>query len=107
QVVNVYSWSHKFGRTVIAPMHHIGVKRRNARVFQVTLDDGSSFRATDDHLIMLKDGSYRQLKDLKAGDALNPFHSQVRQVVSAVFSGVEDVYDGTVDEHHNFAIITS
>ncbi|HUR53856.1 MAG TPA: hypothetical protein VMZ71_06980, partial [Gemmataceae bacterium] len=29
------------------------------------------------------------------------------KVVSVVFDGVEDVYDGTVDTHHNFAIITS
>ena len=41
---------------------------------------GSSFRATDDHLIMLKDGSYRQVKDLQVGDSLNPFHSQVKQL---------------------------
>src|SRR6185295_5622345 len=29
------------------------------------------------------------------------------KVVSVEFDGVEDVYDGTVDTHHNFAIITS
>src|SRR5262249_19876308 len=56
-----------------------GVKRRDAAVYRVTLDDGSSFRATDDHLIMLRDGTYRQVKDLKPGDSLNPFHSRVRK----------------------------
>ena len=79
QVVDVYAWDHKAGRTTIAPMDHIEVKRRDARVFRVTLDDGSSFRATDDHLIMLRDGSYRQVKDLDAGDSLNPFHSRIRE----------------------------
>ena len=78
QVVPVYAWDHKAGKTVIAEMHNISVKRKGAKVFRVTLDDGSSFRATDDHLIMLRDGSYRQVKDLKRGDSLNPFHSQVR-----------------------------
>ncbi len=29
------------------------------------------------------------------------------KVVSVAFDGVEDVYDGTVDRHHNFAIVTS
>ena len=76
QEVNVYAWDHQARRTVIAPMFNIGVKRRDARVFRVTLDDGSSFRATDDHLIMLRDGSYRQVKDLQSGDSLNPFHSE-------------------------------
>ena len=79
QEVNVYTWDHKTHRMVVAPMFNIGVKRRAARVFRVTLDDGSSFRATDDHLIMLRDGTYRQVKDLKAGDSLNPFHSKVRR----------------------------
>ena len=79
QDVPVYAWDHAAKRTVIGRMWNIGVKRQNARVFKVTLDDGSSFRATDDHLIMLRDGSYRQVKDLLAGDSLNPFHSKVRR----------------------------
>src|SRR5581483_11629663 len=79
QEVNVYAWDHKAHRTVIAPMDNIGVKRRGARVYRVALDDGSSFRATDDHLIMLRDGTYRQVKDLQPGDSLNPFHSKVRR----------------------------
>jgi ribonucleotide reductase alpha subunit len=77
--VPVYTWDHKNSRATIAEMHTIEVKRRNVPVYRVTLDDGSSFRATDDHLIMLRNGSYRQVKDLKKGDSLNPFHSQVRE----------------------------
>jgi ribonucleotide reductase alpha subunit len=79
QAVPVYAWDHHAKKTIIAQMNNIGIKRKEARVFRVTLDDGSSFRATDDHLIMLRDGSYRQVKDLKPGDSLNPFHSQVRR----------------------------
>ena len=77
--VPVYAWDHAAKRTVIGRMWNIGVKRQDARVFKVTLDDGSSFRATDDHLIMLRDGAYRQVKDLQPGDSLNPFHSKVRR----------------------------
>ena len=29
------------------------------------------------------------------------------KVVTVELAGIEDVYDGTVDLHHNFAIITS
>jgi ribonucleotide reductase alpha subunit len=79
QEVPVYAWDHAAKRTTIGRMWNIGVKRQNARVFKVTLDDGSTFRATDDHLIMLRDGSYRQVKDLQSGDSLNPFHSKVRR----------------------------
>src|SRR5438876_8229633 len=79
QEAPVYAWNHREGKTVIARMWNIGIKRRQVRVYRVTLDDGSSFRATDDHLIMLRDGSYRQVKDLHPGDSLNPFHSKIRQ----------------------------
>jgi len=79
QEVPVYAWDHNNGKTVISRMWNVGVKRRNAPVYRVTLDDGSSFRATDDHLIMLRDGSYRQVKDLQPGDSLNPFHSKIQQ----------------------------
>src|SRR5437868_3784191 len=77
--VNGYAWDHRTRRTVIAPLDNNRVKRRPVPGFCVTLDDGSSFRATDDHLVMRRDGSYRQVKDLRAGDALNPFHSRVRR----------------------------
>ncbi len=79
QEVPVYTWNHSEGKTTIGRMWNIGIKRRDAQVYRVTLDDGSSFRATDDHLIMLRDGSYRQVKDLQSGDSLNPFHSKIQQ----------------------------
>ena len=79
QEVPVYAWDHRAGKVIIGRMWNIGIKRRQVPVYRVTLDDGSSFRATDDHLIMLRDGSYRQVKDLKAGDSLNPFYSKIRQ----------------------------
>ena len=78
--VPVYAHDHATGRTTVSRMWNIEVKRHNVPVFRVTLDDGSSFRATDDHLIMLRDGSYRMVKDLKADDSLMPFHSKNQQI---------------------------
>ena len=75
--VPVYAHDHATGKTVISRMWNIEAKRRNAPIYHVTLDDGSSFRATDDHLIMQRDGSYRMVRDLKNGDSLMPFHSKV------------------------------
>ena len=75
--VPVYAHDHATGRTTVSRMWNIGIKRESAPVYRVKLDDGSDFRATDDHLIMLRDGSYRMVKDLNAGDSLMPFHSTV------------------------------
>jgi len=79
----VYTWDLAKKQVVIGKMHNIGIKREKAEIFRVTLDDGSSFRATDDHLIMLKDGAYRQVKDLQPGDSLMPFHSKIRQIAES------------------------
>jgi len=76
-VVPVYAHDLSTGKTTVSRMWNIGVKRHNVPVYRVTLDDGSTFRATDDHLIMLRDGSYRMVRDLKAGVSLMPFHSKV------------------------------
>ena len=47
--------------------------RRNAEILKVTLDDGSSIRATKDHKFMLRDSTYRETQNLSAGDSLMPF----------------------------------
>ena len=97
--------------------------RENAEIWKLTLDDGSILKATPDHLIMLRNGEYKQLKDLKEGESLMPFNTyrsnhNYRQISSNTgrdnhkvksieFVGYEDVYDMTVENTHNFAIITS
>jgi ribonucleotide reductase alpha subunit len=75
--VPVYAHDHATGQTTVSRMWNISIKRHNAPVYRVTLDDGTSFRATDDHLIMLRDGSYRMVRDLQINDSLMPFHSKV------------------------------
>lgn len=51
--------------------------RENAEVWRLTLDDGSYLDATPDHLIMLRTGEYKALKDLNVNDSLMPFNSYV------------------------------
>lgn len=47
--------------------------RKNHEVWKVTLDDGSTIRATPDHNFMLRDGSSKKLQELDPGDSLMPF----------------------------------
>ena len=95
----------------------------NAIVWKVTLYDGTSFKVTPDHNLMLENGSYKLVNELKVGDNLMPYsnNSEVvyggtiqliknqtvqRTVKSIEFFSHEDVYNTTVDEFHNYAIIT-
>jgi ribonucleoside-diphosphate reductase alpha chain len=71
---------------------------------------------------MLRDRTYVKLKDLKPGDSVFPsisfdssgsfanFKNQVatnHKVVSVEFCGHEDVFNITVDDNHNYHVITS
>ena len=77
------------GKTVIKQSLKTWKTRENAEIWKLILDDGSTLRATPDHLIMLRNGEYIPLKDLKAGDSLMPFNSFIsneryRQISSNV-----------------------
>lgn len=112
------------GKVDMGIMRNIRLTRQNADVYKVTLSDGSYFRATDDHRIMLISGIYTHVKDLYHEDILMPFASTLTadglchtisgadwdisnlRVISVDFDGQEDVYDGEVPGHNNFVVIT-
>jgi hypothetical protein len=52
--------------------------REDADIVKITLDDGSSFRCTGDHKIMLRSGNYLPAAELRSGDSLMPFNSYKR-----------------------------
>lgn len=96
----------------------VAFKTGTQKLIKVTLDDGSSFRCTEDHEIALKDGGYEKAKNLVPGTSLEPFNSYTphsgqskignHKVASVEFTDdFEDVYDLTVEDNHNFYIITS
>jgi RNA-splicing ligase RtcB len=51
--------------------------RMEATLVMITLDNGREIRCTPDHEFMLRDGTYRQAKDLSPGSSLIPFRSHV------------------------------
>jgi ribonucleotide reductase alpha subunit len=85
--------------------------RKNAEVWKLTLSDGSIFRATPDHKMILSNGDIRQLKDLHLGDVLHSFSStkdlKHKEVVSIEPDGYADVYNITVDDFHTVGYVTN
>ncbi|MFX8891385.1 hypothetical protein ABTN09_20490, partial [Acinetobacter baumannii] len=49
---------------------------KTAPTVKVALDDGTSFVATPDHRILLRNGQWRMAGELKADDELMPFYRQ-------------------------------
>lgn len=68
----VYSYDHNEKRIVPA----IGKQARLTRhdhAWKVTFDSGKEIIGTADHRLMLRDGSYVEIANLKIGDAMMPF----------------------------------
>ncbi len=102
--------------------------RTNAPLVKVTLDNGREIFCTPDHEFMLRDGSYREARELQPGTSLMPFYEQAvwrerainvrlaysseriqcgynHKVVSVEpLARTEDVYCLTVPEFGNFAL---
>lgn len=51
--------------------------RSNADLIKVVLDNECEVRCTPDHQFMLRDGSYKQARELQTDDSLMPFYSKV------------------------------
>ncbi|MGH9944323.1 MAG: DNA gyrase subunit A, partial [Pyrinomonadaceae bacterium] len=114
-----FVWSiNKDGRPVMGKGRNARVTRRNASLIELTLDNGAVIRCTPDHQFLLSDLTYKVAKDLSPDDKLMPTHFDVDReqfpnkvqpynyhVVSKHhLSERADVYDITVDVHHNFLL---
>lgn len=44
---------------------------------EMTLDNGTSFKCTPDHLLMLRDGSYKEAIEISEGDSLMPLYTKI------------------------------
>ncbi len=73
--VLVYSTNTKTGQVQIKTGRNPRLTKKNAEVWKVVLDDGSTIIATPDHRFLTKDLQYVQLKDLKPGQSLSPFNT--------------------------------
>ena len=96
--------------------------RKNAELVKVVLDNGAEIRCTPDHKFMLRDGSFLEAENLKAGASLMPLYREIHEdgnieieqnfmtahnhklVSVESINEREDVYCLTVPVYHNFAL---
>lgn len=72
----IYSYDINKKRIVPAkfkPVKKTGIKKA---VYKVTLDNGKTVGFTEEHPILMKDGKYKIVKELKVGDSLMPFYTK-------------------------------
>lgn len=78
------------------------------QLYRINLDNGYYLRFTEDHPFLMRDGSWKEVKDLKPGDSLMPFKGlNSLKVVSVEKDSIEDVYDiESVEDTHTFGVVT-
>ncbi len=71
------------------------VTKKDADVVEVTLDNGEMIECTPDHRFMLRDGTYRQAIELRAGDSLMPLYRKVSDTAEkgVTINGYEMVWN--------------
>ena len=79
EIFYVYSVD-KSGRIVIGEGRHSRITRRNARLIELTLDNGAKIRCTPDHRFMLRDGTYKAAEELTEADSLMPGYFDIASV---------------------------
>ena len=67
-------YSSKPNGEVVAGRAHSPRITGKRKLIKITLDNGSIIECTKDHLIMIRDGSYKEAGDLKEEDSLMPLY---------------------------------
>lgn len=99
--VYVYGYSHDKNRVCVAQATAGGLTKKKAEVWKVVLDNGEEVVGTPDHKFMLRNGEYRQLRDLTRGDSLMPLYMQNwRSSYGTVYKKVY-LNNGRTEKAHN------
>lgn len=72
----VYSVNQTTKKMTVGKVKLIYKSGVNKKLFKVTLDNGESIIATENHKFILRNGEYRELKDLQIDDSLMPYYER-------------------------------
>jgi len=72
-----FTFNHVTQKVEIAEIKKPRLTRKKAKIVKVILDNGEEIRCTLDHPFMLRDGTYKNARDLKARDSLMPLYTKL------------------------------
>ncbi|MEK7102782.1 MAG: DNA topoisomerase (ATP-hydrolyzing) subunit B [Patescibacteria group bacterium] len=78
----------------IGKIEHPRITKKDTNVIKVILDNDEEIVCTPDHKFMLRDGSYKEARDLCSTDSLMPLRRQLSRLGKRItIEGYEMVYD--------------
>jgi DNA gyrase subunit B len=89
-----YCYTIDDGNVAVAEILHPRRTKQHAKIIRITLDSGEEIRCTPDHKFMMRDGSYREAKDLAVNDSLMPLYRKHSKMGGRItIDGYEMVLD--------------
>ena len=76
---NIWVYSSKDNGQFIPQRIKSAQQTKFDKMLRITLDNGKSFECTYDHLVMMRDGSYRRADKLSESDSVMPFYTMVSE----------------------------
>ena len=108
-IINNYNWKTEIKNAV-------AFKTGTKKVIEITLSNGDKFKCTPNHELALKNGGYIEAQN-SLNSELESFFTFTEKnndnnlkglyIIDIQDAGEEDVYDLTVEDNHNFYVITS
>ena len=87
------------GTVQIGEIKNPRLTRQAAEVIKVVLDNDEEIICTPGHKFLLKDGSYKEARDLAPGDSLMPLYRQYSKTGGGItIEGYEMVFDPTISQ---------
>jgi len=111
--VPVFCYDDK-GKLTIETMRHPRVTGYNEPIYKITLDDGSTVRATANHKFLTTDGEYKRVDEIRTGESLKiltkyeaPMPSSIKAESGSrsktLYNWLTDRFKGTRGEHRYIA----
>ena len=82
------------GSTGIEKIENPRITKKNVEVIKIILNNGEEIICTSEHKFMLRDGNYKEAKNLTKEDSLMPFHKRISKIGGRItIDGYEMVWD--------------
>ncbi len=82
------------GNVGIEKIENPRITKKDAEVIKVILDNNQEIICTPDHKFMLRDGAYKEAKELNKEDSLMPFHKRLSKIGGRItIEGYEMIWD--------------
>jgi DNA gyrase subunit B len=87
----VYSFNHK--TQLIEPALAKAFYTGKRTIVEVILDNDQTIKCTSDHKFMLRDGEYKECKDLQVGESLMPLYLRTRKKYEDIYQPISNIWE--------------